>query len=318
MRASIVIRAYNEDKYIAKLLEGIQAQKARFPYETILVDSGSTDRTRDIARNYPVQIVQISPEDFSFGFSLNRGIQHASGQYCVFISAHCYPETENWLTNLLEPLEKNDDLALVYGKQRGNHLTRFSEHQIFRKWFPDQTIESQENPFCNNANLAIRRKLWQEQKYDESLTGLEDLDWAKKILNKGYKIYYAADAGIIHVHEETADEIFHRYEREAIAFKEIFPDASFSFFKFLKLFLLNTFSDYGQAIKKRKFLSNLWDIPKFRFLQFWGTYCGYKMTGDITKELHQRFYYPRKSDSEPEKTKKESETEEHVQTKTTN
>jgi len=85
MRASIIIRAYNEERHIEKLFKGIQAQDAPFDHETILVDSGSTDRTRDIAGRYPVRIVQIKPENFSFGYSLNTGIQHARGAYCVFI-----------------------------------------------------------------------------------------------------------------------------------------------------------------------------------------------------------------------------------------
>jgi len=87
---SIVIRAYNEEAHLGRLLKGISQQEAA-GVETILVDSGSTDRTVQIAEEYGVQIVQISPEEFTFGRSLNRGIQAARGEFVVIVSAHCYP-----------------------------------------------------------------------------------------------------------------------------------------------------------------------------------------------------------------------------------
>ena len=83
---SVVIRAYNEEVHIGRLLKGISEQD--YPgVETILVDSGSTDRTVQIAEEYGVKIVHISPEEFTFGRSLNRGIQAAQGEFDVIVSA---------------------------------------------------------------------------------------------------------------------------------------------------------------------------------------------------------------------------------------
>ena len=152
-----------------------------------------------IAEQNGARIVQIAPEQFSFGRSLNVGIDAARGEYVVIASAHVHPVYPDWLECLLRPLE-DPGIALVYGKQRGTSGSRFSEHQIFRQWFPDQDIPAQANPFCNNANAAIRRALWEQQAYDEQLTGLEDVAWAKWAQTHGYRIAYAAHAEIIHVH----------------------------------------------------------------------------------------------------------------------
>lgn len=178
---SIIIRTFNEEKHIGKLLEETNKQSISSDiFEIILVDSGSTDSTVEIAKRFNVVLVQISPEDFSFGYSLNRGIEKSNGELCVFTSAHCYPVNEYWLENLISPF-KDDKIALVYGKQRGNNSTRFSEHQVFAKWFPENSMKYQDHPFCNNANAAIRKSIWKGNKYNERLTGLEDIPETDKL-----------------------------------------------------------------------------------------------------------------------------------------
>ena len=118
MDCSIVIRAYNEGRHIGRLLEGIQQQTVR-NVEIILVDSGSSDDTLAIASKYCAQIVQIKPQDFTFGRSLNLGLQAASHELVVIASAHVYPIYPDWLERLLEPFE-NQSVGLTYGKQRAH------------------------------------------------------------------------------------------------------------------------------------------------------------------------------------------------------
>ena len=289
-RASLVVRCYNEREHIAKLLHGVFEQTVQ-DIEVILVDSGSTDGTLEVARQYPIdEIVYIDPEEFSFGRALNYGIEAATGEFCVIASAHVYPRRVDWLESLLEKFE--EDVALVYGKQRGNETTKFSERQVFQRWFPDTDRERQNSPFCNNANAAIRRAVWEEFEYDERLTGLEDLDWAKRVQDAGYDISYAADAEIVHVHDETPREIMNRYRREAFAHKQIIGDQTFTVLDFLYLFALNTVTDYTAAAREGKLLSNLYEIPMFRLMQFFGTYRGFARDESITERLYQRFYYP--------------------------
>jgi rhamnosyltransferase len=288
---SIIIRCFNEEKHINKLLSGIKRQ-TRQDYEIILVDSGSTDATVSIASNYDVRLVSIDPEDFSFGRSLNLGCQEAHGEFLVIVSAHVYPIYEDWLERLLEPFS-NSSVGLTYGRQRGNETTKYSEHQVFAKWFPAQSDLNQSHPFCNNANAAVRRSLWEKVTYDELLTGLEDLHWAKQVMQLGCRVSYVSEAEIVHVHDETPQHIRNRYRREAISFKSIFPQEQFSFWNFIRLTTTNIISDYYHAMLDGVLSENLFSIPIFRSMQFWGTYQGFHQAGLIPKQLRQTFYYPR-------------------------
>jgi glycosyltransferase involved in cell wall biosynthesis len=79
---SIVIRCYNEEENIGRLLTGIFEQSIN-DIEVIVVDSGSTDRTFSIASSFPVSIHNISPREFSFGRALNVGCTAATGEFIV-------------------------------------------------------------------------------------------------------------------------------------------------------------------------------------------------------------------------------------------
>jgi len=290
---SIVIRAYNEEAHIGKLLAGIAAQSLK-NVQIILVDSGSTDQTVQIAQNFPVEIVSIKPEEFTFGRSLNMGIAQARSEIVVMASAHVYPVYPDWLETLLAPFT-DEKIGLSYGMQRGAEKTQFSEHQIFHHWFPDHSTSRQITPFCNNANAAIRRSLWEKHPYDEALPGLEDLAWGKWAQEAGYAIAYCAEAEVIHVHNESLNGIYNRYRREGMAFKQIYPHETFTRRDLYRLFFQNTFTDWREAAKHRRFFKDLWNIVRFRWYQFSGTYQGYKQSGPLTWQLKQAFYYPRQT-----------------------
>lgn len=287
---SLVIRSFNEEAHIGRLLTGVMAQTLT-DVEIIVVDSGSTDATLSIASRYPVKILTITPERFSFGRSLNVGCAAATAELIVVASAHVYPVYTDWLANLLKPF-RDPDMAIVYGKQRAGETAKYSEHMIYKKWYPDETTYDQRHPFCNNANSAIRRCFWEERPFDEELTGLEDLDWAKKAIELGKRVAYSAQAEIVHVHNENLARIYHRYMREAIALQHIYPHERFHFLDFLRLFTGNVISDWYHAAYDKMLLYNLTEILSFRFMQFWGTYRGFGQRGPVSQQVRSRFYYP--------------------------
>jgi glycosyltransferase involved in cell wall biosynthesis len=291
MRCSIVIRAYNEEKHLPRLLEGLRLQTVT-DAEVVLVDSGSTDFTAEIAENFGAKVIHIRPNEFTFGRSLNLGVEAASAPFIVIASAHVFPVYPDWLESLLEPFS-DPQVALTYGKQRGGETTKFSEHQIFTQWYPQHSDPQQAHPFCNNANAAIRRSIWEKHRYDESLTGLEDLAWANWVLHEGYAVAYVAEAEIIHVHHETPRGVFNRYRREAMAFKKIFPNEHFGLWDLIRLVAGNVANDFWHAAQSGALAGNFFSIFWFRWMQFWGTYRGYCQSGPLTWQLRQTFYYPR-------------------------
>jgi glycosyltransferase involved in cell wall biosynthesis len=290
MNCSLVIRAFNEEQHIGRLLEGISHQTVR-DVEIILVDSGSTDATATIAARYGAEVVHIPPQEFTFGRSLNLGMAAASRDLVAVASAHVYPVYPDWLECLLAPF-RDPAYALTYGKQRGGPESRFSEQQIFAHWFPDHAAPRQAHAFCNNANAMLRRALWTEHPYDESLTGLEDLAWAKWALEQGHAIAYVPEAEVIHVHNETPGAVRNRYLREAMAFKHLYPEAHFSFYDFVRMATANIASDLRAALRQGGLPRSLASIFWFRLAQFWGTYRGYRCSLEWNWQLRQTFYYP--------------------------
>ncbi|MDP2355759.1 MAG: glycosyltransferase family A protein [Beijerinckiaceae bacterium] len=287
---SIVVRSYNESRFIRRLFVGVASQS--YPnIEVVLVDSGSTDETVSIAKSFGARIVHISSAEFSFGRSLNIGCAAAKGEFLVFASAHVYPTRKDWIEQLVAPF-RQDRVALVYGKQRGNEITRFSEEQIFRQWFPDDPADDQSHHFCNNANCAVRRTWWQQIGYDEMLTGLEDLAWAKEAMKRGGRLVYAPHAEIIHIHDESWSRIQNRYCREAIALKHIEPHLSFGLKDFFWLAISNVVTDLRAARQQSVLRQEARGIFLFRLNQFWGTYKGYRFDASVTRDVRNRFYFP--------------------------
>lgn len=219
------------------------------------------------------------------------GIARSTAELIVLASAHVYPVYPDWLEVLLQPF-MNPKVGLTYGKQRGDSRSKFTEQQIFRQWFPDSPHPIQAHPFCNNANAAIRKSLWEANPYEETLPGLEDLEWANRIFQQGLLIQYVPEAEIIHVHEESPKGVLNRYLREGMAFKRIFPHEKFGLGDFFRLGWVNIWHDLRDA-KSQGVFSRVWkEIIWFRLVQFWGTYQGYNQSGPLTAQLRQRFYYP--------------------------
>lgn len=289
-KISIVIRAYNEEKHLPKLFDRLKRQKIS-DFEVILVDSGSQDETVSIARKNGAKIVEIPKHYFSFGRALNIGCEAASADLLVFVSAHVYPERDDWLELILCEFE-DKQVGLVYGRQRAGNTNKFSEGILLKNWFPNKTERHQRTAFCNNANCAIRAKIWRDNLYDEALTGLEDLAWAKLIQSQGWQINYNHKASIIHIHNESWRQVYNRYLREAIALSVIDPSIRMNFWKFLWLFYQNAISDMRHALSVQKLSNHFFEILIFRFLQFLASWRGLKSPTTLDRELIKRFYYP--------------------------
>lgn len=212
---TVLIRAFNEERWLPEVLKAIHRQRYR-DFEVLLVDSGSVDRTREIVAAGGGRVVRLRSDDFTFGHSLNVGIQEARGSFIVILSAHAIPTGDQWLERIIAPLRR-PDTAMVFGGQRGHALSKFSEARDFERIFPGKSqLMDEYDVFVNNANSAIRRDLWKLHQFDEGLPGLEDAEWAKYWILRGKEVRYEADASIFHVHTESWSQVRHRFYREGI------------------------------------------------------------------------------------------------------
>lgn len=289
--ASIIIRTYNEQKYLGELLSGIEAQDYQGMHETIIVDSGSTDSTLDIAGTYKTKVLHMKKEDFSFGRSLNVGCNEASGKYLVFISGHCIPTDKFWLTNLLRPLVDNR-VSYVYGRQVGISSSSWSECRIFNKYYPDTSSIPQDGFYCNNANSALLQSVWHSHQFNELLTGLEDMELAKRISNLGYKIGYQAQSVVYHIHSERPRQIKLRFEREALALRSICPEIRLDLLSTVRYLIASIVNDLRSLPRANVKPYQLLDIFRYRYCQYLGSFRGSHAKTNLSRKLRDSYFYP--------------------------
>ena len=298
MLVSVVIRTLNEEKYLEELLQSISIQiRDNYDVEVVIIDSGSEDNTINIAEKYKCKVTYIDKKVFTFGKSLNDGSLFANGDILVYISGHCIPTNSNWLTKLINPITNN--LAdYTYGSQIGRDTTKFSEKKIFQKYFPDTSKIPQDDFFCNNANAALCKKAWEKYLFNERITGLEDMELAKRLFDDGGKIAYVSDAKVFHIHDENWNQTRRRYEREALALQSIMPEVHISVFDMIRYTCVSIYSDLKDALKEKVFFKELVSIVKFRVAQYSGSFRGNRNNKNISNKRKENYFYPTKSKSD--------------------
>lgn len=196
--ASIIIRAKNEEQWLERCLAAI-AHQDHPNFEVILVDNESTDATVEIAKKFKCNVITITNEEFTFSKSLNKGIKAARGKHIAIISGHCIPTHDRWLSQLTADLN-DPETAGVYGRQEPLPDTDPNDKRDLWTTFGIEKRIQRKDYFFHNANSAIKKSLWEEVPFDETINGVEDRQWAKEMIKKGKTVVYNPDASVYHWH----------------------------------------------------------------------------------------------------------------------
>lgn len=218
MIISIIIRTKNEEESIGKTLDKVLSSKIDQPFEVILVDSGSSDKTLEIAKQFDVKILTIPESKFTFGYSLNYGIQNSSGDIICCLSAHCIPCDDNWLSELIKPIAENKAHA-TYGRQAPVKGMNPFEELFLNKHFPADGKPDGRIAF-SNANCAFVRKLWDETKFDEHVPGWEDYLWYLQSRDR-FTFQYVPAASVTHSHRFSMRRTWETAYRDGRALRYI-------------------------------------------------------------------------------------------------
>lgn len=189
MKASIIIRTYNEEKKLGECLRAVCSQKTSFPFEVIIVDSESTDRSVSIAKRFPTKIVHMRKAEFTPGRASNIGCVAASGDYIAFLSGHSVPARECWLETLIRNFG-SPDIAGVYGRQIPFPDCNPWEARLLSEEWPTKRHVQTDNPFFSLANAAIRKDLWEKIHFGEEDSVTEDQAWVRDAQRLGYGVAY--------------------------------------------------------------------------------------------------------------------------------
>ena len=115
VNTSVIILTKNAGDQFENLMKKLNNQTYQ-DFEVVVIDSGSTDKTLEIAREYGCRIYRIKPEEFHHSRTRNLGAELARGDYLVYITQDALPLNDNFLEMLIKPLE-DDKVAGAYGRQ---------------------------------------------------------------------------------------------------------------------------------------------------------------------------------------------------------
>jgi rhamnosyltransferase len=223
---SIIIPTYNAAASLPGLFQSINNQDVTT--ETIIIDSSSSDNTIDIARYFGAHVLSISKEEFGHGKTRNLAASNAKGKIIVFLTQDCVLKNNDAISCLVESLKK-EQVAASYGRQIATEdaiptekfarLYNYPEKPIIkgREQIQEMGIKTF---FFSNVFSAIRRKEFEEMGgFPENVIMFEDILFAAKLIEGGYKIAYVPEAKAIHSHDYSLMQQFRRYYQAGVSFQ---------------------------------------------------------------------------------------------------
>jgi GT2 family glycosyltransferase len=173
--------------------------------DIVVVDSGSTDSTLEIARAHDARIINLPPGDFDYSTALNLGMDAVSGDLVVSLSAHSIPVHDQWLAAMTAGFD-DEGVAGVSSRQVPWPDAPWQEVHRLGHQFPGRgevySRGSEDRIVFSNAASMIRRSVWREHPF--TLPAAEDLDWAQRVVAADWKIVYEPAAAVYHSHSEDA------------------------------------------------------------------------------------------------------------------
>jgi rhamnosyltransferase len=224
-RVSVVIPVLNGGETLGEVLEALFSQRAPFEVEVVIVDSGSSDDSVELAKRYPLKLVQIQPWEFDHGTTRNLGIQNTRGEIVVLITQDATPASDEFLAKIVSPFA-DAHVAGVYGQQIPRPDCDVVTARNLRGWLTGREHEAraalgdldldalhpmERYKLCvfDNVCSAVRRSLWEELPFGATPFG-EDIAWGKAAITRGWTIVYAPEAAVIHSHRRPVAEEYGR------------------------------------------------------------------------------------------------------------
>jgi rhamnosyltransferase len=256
-KVSVVVPTLNAGPSFGDLLEKLSSQKTGFGYELLVIDSGSTDGTVELARHHGAAVHHITRDEFGHGATRNLGVSLSKGEYVAFIVQDAVPLDRRWLAAMGENLERDELVAGVYGRQiprpESSPLTRIlvngwptaglerreqrmEDPALYRALPP---VERRSLATFDNVSSCVRRSVWEEIPFEQTRFG-EDLRWGKRVVEAGYKLVYEPRSAVFHSHERGSLYELRRHYVEGLVLLDLLGLASTPNLAFLLLNVLRS------------------------------------------------------------------------------
>jgi GT2 family glycosyltransferase/glycosyltransferase involved in cell wall biosynthesis len=223
---SVVIPVKDGERYLEQLLDAL-AREA--PGETLVIDSGSHDRSCEITRAAGVELLRIEPHEFGHGRTRNLGAKRTSGELICFLTQDATP-CPGWLAAYLQAFDLQEHIGAAYGP----HLPRPDTSpmiarelsEFFAGFQASEDVSGQpvaqrsgDPTFLSNVNACYARACWEEIGFRE-IAYSEDQAFGVDLLEAGWAKVYQPKAAVLHAHDYGTFEFMRRYFDEYRGLRE--------------------------------------------------------------------------------------------------
>lgn len=283
-RIEVVIPSYKPGKEFEKLIRRLTEQTL-VPERIHVINTKSELFPADFCRSMGVQVTQIEKTEFDHGGTRDLGMRQSDADIVVFMTQDAVPCDRYLLEYLVMPFER-EDVGAVYARQLPKKNCSEIERYTRSFNYPEKSrLKGKEDIpvlgiktfFCSDVCAAYRRTAYMDAGGFEKKTIFnEDMILAARLVEKGYKIAYAAEARVIHSHNYTGLQQFHRNFDLAVSQAD-HPDI-FAHISSEKEGIRLVKSAAGYLLRKGKG----WKIPGLIWQSGW-KYLGYKMGRNYRK-----------------------------------
>jgi len=208
---SIIIPVYNQLHLTRNCINLIE-KYTTVPYEIIIVNNGSTDRTKKVlGRLKHIQVIHFNKNE-GFAKACNKGILRAKGDLILLLNNDTLPGS-NWLSNLVRCIQSDPKIGMVGPRSnfvgglqlikgpRQQDQEAFTRH--FNQYDPSKWLDLD---FLSGFCLLIKRQVIDDVGLlDERFVigSYEDNDYSRRAIQKGYRLVCAGDTFVYHLGSQT-------------------------------------------------------------------------------------------------------------------
>lgn len=215
----VVIPVFRPGKELDLLLESLLNQTIR-PGKIILMNTRARQfDPQPYVKKYGVELHELDAADFDHAGTRNLGASCSNSEFLVFMTQDAVPADEKLIEELIRPFA-DEKTAVVYARQlpaadcnlieRYTRSFNYPDHDI-AKTLEDLPRLGIKTYFCSDVCAAYRRSVYESLgRFEEPAVFNEDMIMAHHLIHAGHTVYYASRAQVIHSHNYTNVQQFHR------------------------------------------------------------------------------------------------------------
>ena len=224
MLIDVIIPTYKPDQTFIRLVEMLEKQTVEINKIIVMNTEEKYMEalhvgTRFLAEHKKLVISHLSRKEFDHGRTRNRGASKSQADVIVFMTQDAIPADAYLIENLVKPLQRNN-VACSYARQLPNKDATVTERLTRSFNYPDKSLVKGKKDidelgiktyFCSNVCCAYNKAIFKELGGFVNHTIFnEDMLYAAKAVKNDYQIVYSADARVVHSHNYSGKQQFHR------------------------------------------------------------------------------------------------------------